>query len=194
MRAQEGSLPGRPLSAGTGGAVKSPASERASERPCPSRPDRAGLAGPPDLLRGWGRSRRPGGVAAWAPPPARAGPGRCRGGRGAPGGGAGPRRGGKRNFAGGGSRGPRRGRRGGGAGGGGRRHVGVCGKRGAPGRLPCGLALGLEPPGSRRARPRRPGSWDPAPAARSGCWGARIRARKLWARKTLRGLGVGSTL
>lgn len=32
MRAQEGSQPGRPLSAGTGGAVKSPASERASVR------------------------------------------------------------------------------------------------------------------------------------------------------------------
>lgn len=77
---------------------------------------------------------------------------------------AAPGRGGEgsENFAGGGSCGPGRGRGGGGAGGGGRRHVGVCGKRGAPGRLPCGLALGLEPPGFRRARPRRPGAWDPA--------------------------------
>lgn len=119
--------------------------------------------GAPHTLRGWGRGpggvrgrsrRRGGGVAASAPPPA---PGRV----GAAGVGArraAAGRGGEAKLCGPGPAAARGGRVG--AGGGGRRHVGVCGKRGAPGRLPSGPALGLEPPRSRRARPR-----DAAPEA-----------------------------
>lgn len=75
---------------------------------------------------------------------------------------------------------------------------------GALGRLPSGPALGLEPPGSRRACPR-----DAAPRARAGTidggwgldlasppklWGSRTRVPRSCGLKTLQGLGVRGTL
>lgn len=73
---------------------------------------------------------------------------------------------------------------------------------GALGRLPSGPALGLEPPRSRRARPR-----DAAPRARTGdgdwgldlastpkLWGARTRVPRSCGLKTLHGLGTRGTL
>lgn len=73
---------------------------------------------------------------------------------------------------------------------------------GALGRLPSGPALGLEPPGSRRAGPQ-----DAAPRAGSGdgdcgldlasspkLWGARTRVPRSCVLKTLHGLGVRGTL
>ncbi|XP_053414658.1 translation initiation factor IF-2-like [Nycticebus coucang] len=171
VRAQGRGQPRRPLSGSAAGAGESPASGCFGSRPARTpRLDRAGCAGPrtAHTLGGPGRGNRQSLCPASATkrnrtspsPPAPVWVGEARVGRPlAPGG---PRRE-KRNFPGASSCGPGAVAAPGGvgvAGGGGRRHVGVCGKRGALGLLPSrwagrGTSHRRRPaePGESRARP-----------------------------------------
>lgn len=128
--------------------------------------------------------------------------GRYHGGRDAPGGGGLGRE--KRNFAGACPRGPGPAvaRGGVGPGGGGRRHVGVCGKRGARAApLRAGARAGTASVPPRRSAGRRPegrdrerrlGTWTSRRPSK--LWGARTQVPRSCGLKTWQGLGVRGTL
>lgn len=206
VRAQEGSQPGRPLSGSTGGAVKSPASGCARRVRIalasrgPTHPARLGprsrQSPRPESATRRRRSRTLGAAA-------RARAGRYHGGRDAPGGGGLGRE--KRNFAGASPRGPGPAVARGGVGpggGGGRRHVGVCGKRGAraaplragaragTASVPPRPSAGRRPEG--RDRERRLGTWTSRRPSK--LWDARTRVPRSCGLKTWQGLGVRGTL